>query len=182
MNKRIAKFILLFFVLLTGCNADLYTKLLAKNSLKESATVTIVDGYIELSYTENEGMVFGLLNNKESHLKHYLLVGLNCISALVLIFIIWRFRKFSFYYHLPFFIILAGAFGNLIDRIINGRVVDFIHIHLKDFIDWPFLFNLADVLISLGGILLVILLIFKWDTLEKEIFHQIGTTSKGDLE
>ena len=131
--------------------------------------MTIIDGYIEFTYVENRGAVFGLFNNQESNYKHYILSGFTFLSILFMIFVIWRLRELSFFYHLPFFIILAGASGNLIDRIRFGRVVDFIHIHWKDIVDWPFLFNIADVLIIIGGILLLIILILKKEALENRL-------------
>ena len=171
MRKQIAKFLLLFIIMLSGCNADLYTKKWAMENLKENPKMIIVDGYLDFSYTENSGMVFGLLGNSKSTLKNSLLIGLTIISTLIMIVIIWRLRTLSLYYHLPFVIILSGAFANLIDRIRSGDVVDFIHIHFKDVIDWPFLFNVADALICIGGGLLFVLIIFKGDVIEKTVFQ-----------
>ena len=158
MKKHSAKFILLFMILVTGCAADYFTKQWAVNTLKDSKTISLVNGFVEISYTENRGMVFGVLNSRETLLKHYLLTGLSLISIFVVLCIIWQIREFSFFYHLPFFIILSGALGNLMDRIRVGHVVDFIHIHFRNIIDWPFLFNVADILICIGGILLFVLI------------------------
>ena len=95
-------------------------------------------------------------------------------SAILFIFyIVWHLRKLSFFYHLPFFIILSGAFGNLIDRIRFGHVIDFIHVHWRNTIDWPFVFNIADVLICTGEILLLVLIIVKRDTYKKVLRPQI---------
>lgn len=172
MRNRILKFIILLAILFTGCNADLYTKHLALNHLKENPTITVVDGFMEFSYTENRGMIFGIMNQKESSLKNDILTGVNIISIMFLLFVIWRMRNLSFFYHLPFFIILSGALGNLIDRIRMGHVIDFIHIYFLDVIDWPYLFNVADVFITIGGILLVILVIFRGDKIEERIFRK----------
>jgi signal peptidase II len=172
MKRRFIKFILLFLILVTGCSADLHTKQLAINHLKDDAAVAIVNGFIEISYTENKGMVFGVLGNKESLLKNYLLTGLTFISILFVFYIIWRIRNRPFFYHLPFFMILSGAFGNIIDRVRFGHVVDFIHIHWKDTIDWPFLFNGADLLITIGEILLIGLFIFRRNIFRRVIFQK----------
>ena len=167
MIKQLIKFLILFAILLTGCSADLHTKRLALNHLKDNGTVTLVDGFVELSYTENRGMVFGLLNENHSTTRNIVLSTLTFISILFMCVMIWRFRNLSFIYHLPFFIILSGAIPNLMDRVRFGRVVDFIHIHWKDSLDWPFLFNVADALICVGGFLLLVLMIFKRETIEK---------------
>ena len=160
MKKRSAKFILLFMILLIGFTADYCTKQWAVNTIKDNQTISLVNGFVEISYTENRGMVFGMLNEKASLLKHYILTGLTLISILFIINIIWHIRGLPFFYHLPFFIILSGAFGNLIDRIKVGHVVDFIHIHFRDLINWPFLFNVADIFICIGSILLLVLIVF----------------------
>ncbi len=170
MKKHALKFTLLFLILISGCNTDLYTKKLAGDALQEDEIFPIIEGFIELSYTENDGMVFGLLSERASDAKHYILTGLTLIGILYVLYLIWRLRELSFMYHFPFFVILSGALANLIDRIRFGRVVDFIHIHWKDTLDWPFLFNVADALICFGGALLLLLLIFKKDVLERTVF------------
>lgn len=172
MVKRITRSILLIMVLFTGCNFDLYTKRYAIENLKDKSTVTIVNGYVEFSYVENRGMVFGALDKIESGMKFYLLNIVNLCAVLLMAYIIWRIRKLSFLYQLPFFLILAGASGNLINRIRLGYVIDFIHIHLKDVFDWPFLFNVADVLVLTGELLIIILFIFGSEKLSIAIFPQ----------
>ena len=161
MKKRLAKYIVLFLVLITGCSADLHTKRLALKNIPHYESLTIVDGFMELSYTENKGMVFGVWNNQESILKYLVVIGMTFISIMFIGYIIWRVRHLSFLYLLPLALILAGAFGNLFDRVRFGHVIDFIHIYWKDYFNWPFLFNLADVLICFGEFLLIILIITK---------------------
>lgn len=172
MIKKIIKYFLLFSVLLTGCHTDLHTKRLAMNRLKENSTVTIINNYVELSYSENQGMVFGLLGREESQLKHVVLIALNCSAILFIGFILWRLRRLSWVYHFPFFIMLSGAFGNLISRIQSGHVIDFIHIHWNNVIDWPFLFNVADIWVCIGEILLILLVVFRRNELERVIFSK----------
>ena len=173
MIKQVVKYLLLLSILSVGCHSDLRTKRLVMNQLKESPSITVIEGFIEFSYTENQGMVFGLLGKRGSPWKHIILMGLNGIAILFMFYIIWRIRKLSFIYQLPFFLILSGAFGNLIDRILFGHVTDFIHIHWKNIIDWPFLFNMADVWICVGEFLLILLIIFRKKVLEVAIFHKI---------
>jgi signal peptidase II len=175
--KQVVKYILLVSVVFIGCQSDWHTKRLAVKQLKENHTVTIIQGFVEFSYTENQGMIFGLAGEKESKLKHYVLITLNCAAIFFMFFVIWRLRKLSFFIHLPFFLILSGAFGNLIDRIRFGYVIDFIHIHWGKTLDWPFLFNMADVWICVGEILLIILIIFRKKQLEEAIFHKLKPAS-----
>ena len=173
MKKRMIKFLLLFFILITGCSADFHTKRIAMHHLKNNTSITLIKGFVNLSYTENRGMIFGILNkNGEGSKRHYFLTGLMLVTITCILRVVWLLRKLSFIYHLPFFILLAGAFGNLIDRVRFGHVIDFIHIHWKDVIDWPYLFNVADVLILFGEMLLIILIIFRKNVFETAIFKQ----------
>jgi len=57
-------------------------------------------------------------------------------------------------------LILSGALGNLSERIMRGYVIDFIHLHYYDRFSWP-IFNVADILITFGGILLALLIFRK---------------------
>ncbi|MCP4724111.1 MAG: signal peptidase II [bacterium] len=176
MNRFFTKFLILITLMFVGCNTDLHTKRLAFDNLRENSTVTVLDGFIDLSYVENKGMVFGVLNDIESNLKYYLLTGLTFSAILFMIYAIWRIRTLSFFYHLPFFLILSGAFGNFINRLTSGHVVDFIHIYWKNFIDFPYIFNVADVLILIGEIMLITLVIFKRNVFENVAFEQSKIT------
>ncbi len=164
MNYR--KFIVLFIIFAAGLTADLLTKRMVTNTIKDRSAITIIDGFLEFSYVENRGMVFGFLNDQNAGLKRYALTGLAFVSIIVILTIIWRIRALSFFYHLPFFMILAGAFGNVIDRIRYGHVIDFIHMHWQDKLDYPWLYNIADALVVVGMIYLLILFLFKHDVLE----------------
>jgi len=77
------------------------------------------------------------------------------IEILFLLYIIWRNRNKNIKHLLPLVFILAGAFGNNIDRAINGFVTDFLHLHYYNIYDF-YVFNIADIMINVGAILLII--------------------------
>ena len=160
MNKAIYKYAVLILVLLAGCNADIHSKRWASKTVKHSAPMTIIEGYIELNYVENDAMGFSLLRDFKSSIRRPLLTGLTVAATVIVIITIWYMRNFSFSILLPFFIILSGAFGNLTDKVRYGYVVDFIHFHIRDIFDWPFIFNVADILLSVGAGLLFIQILF----------------------
>jgi len=109
------------------------------------------------------------------------------LSLIVTIFIfyyLYKIREKRFIYRFPFLLILGGAFGNLIDRIIFGRVVDFVDVDIPDIsippLDlfffnipkfelgrWP-IFNLADTAITVGMIILLIIFFFDKEFMETE--------------
>ena len=95
--------------------------------------------YFSFNFTANTGIVFGFFK------------GMNLIfiftSLIIICFVIYFYREKKL--RLGFNFILAGAFGNLIDRIFRGYVVDFIDLKI-----WP-VFNLADAFIVIGVLLLI---------------------------
>ena len=128
---------------------DQYTKLLASINLKGNAPRVLVDGVLELVYTENSGAAFGILQGKQ--ILFYVL------TVIVLIVLLTLLYKMEFNAHnIPYFIFLilifSGAVGNFIDRVNNKFVVDFIYFKP---IDFP-VFNFADICITCGVILALV--------------------------
>ena len=160
--KKMKLFLKLLFVgsiLMAGCHSDVYTKQLAVDNLKNQSAIPVISGYLDLRYTENTGIAFSFFDSVGEGVRKPLLVGMQSLSSLVLIGIIITFRNRSAMTLFPFLLILAGAAGNLFDRIRYGYVVDFIHFHMEEWFSWP-VFNLADVWISIGiGILLLQILL-----------------------
>ncbi len=102
----------------------------------------------------NEGIAFGLLSFNENTLYNFL-----TFLILIIIFIIlYLINKSSGLSKYSLLMILGGALGNVFDRIIYKAVPDFIDFHVGNF-HW-FIFNVSDIFISLGVILMVILEIF----------------------
>ena len=131
---------------------DQLTKLWAVSSLKGSPVV-LIDGVLELTYTENRGAAFGIMQNGTVFFAVVSLIILGVIG-----FIIYKMpyeKKYSAF-RLILVFIMAGALGNLLDRLFRGFVVDFIYFRL---IDFP-VFNAADIFITCGTIVLIIYILF----------------------
>jgi signal peptidase II len=133
---------------------DHSTKWLASASLIESP-IEIVPGYLRLSLVHNPGVAFGLFAGEGSAWKPYFF-GVLAVFALAAIFLYSR--------HMPLqrhllqwalAITTGGIFGNFLDRIVHGYVVDFIEFHIHDSFFWPN-FNVADSCITIGIALLLI--------------------------
>jgi lipoprotein signal peptidase len=143
---------------------DQWTKGLAVEYLKNQPAVSLIPGWLELQYSENRGAAFGLLQDG----RIFFLI----ITVVVLIAMAWfYFRIPEKKRYLPIMILLpiiaAGAIGNMIDRLLNGFVVDFVYLSI---INFP-IFNLADIFVSWSAVLLIILLIFKYKEEDhKELF------------
>ena len=109
----------------------------------------ITSKLINIHLIWNEGVAFGLLSFNEE-LFYNILTFVIAIICLVIIFEIKKNRSFKKY---SLVMVLGGAFGNLFDRLIYNAVPDFIDFHVGNF-HW-FIFNVADVFISLGIIFLI---------------------------
>jgi signal peptidase II len=144
--------------------ADRFTKLLAISYLKGNEPFVIIDGVFELRYLENQGAAFGLLQNKQ--FLFFIITVVACV------FIVWLyvFRIPAVKRYLPLMacavLIFAGAIGNFIDRVSNAYVVDFLYFRL---INFP-VFNVADIFVTVGTALLLILGLFYY---KEEDFNAI---------
>ena len=110
--------------------------------------------FINIQLIWNEGVAFGLLAFNEKSFYNFI-TGFIVIIILTLIYFIRKTRGIEKY---SFIIILGGALGNVFDRFFYSAVPDFIDIHYNNF-HW-FIFNVADIFITLGVILLVYIEIF----------------------
>jgi len=110
--------------------------------------------FLNLSLIWNEGIAFGLLSFDQE--IYYNILTL--IIILITIIIFWMITKTEKFEKAAFIMIFGGSLGNIFDRIYYSAVPDFIDIHIKNF-HW-FIFNVADIFITLGIITLISLEIF----------------------
>ncbi len=168
--KNCTQFALLFGLISFVLILDQITKYLAKTYLKPIHSVAVLGDFFRLTYVENPGIAFGIrVNNK-------IFFTVLSIIAVVIIFYYLLKLKDYFVLRIAFAIILGGAFGNLIDRFLFGKVIDFLdfdffNIHLPSFkllifefkgymMDrWP-VFNIADMAVSTGMIIILLNALF----------------------
>lgn len=115
--------------------------------------IVVIKNFFYLTYVENYGIAFGMLQNKTL----FLIITTGIIAAVVL-FMIYKFYKAHLWMTVCLSLILGGAIGNFIDRIRLGYVVDYLR-----FTIFPPVFNLADSAIVVGAILLGAIVIFDKD-------------------
>lgn len=132
---------------------DQITKYMAQSGLKDQPSIPIIKGVFELSYVENRGAAFGIMQNQQ---WFFILV-----TAVVLAALGWIFHKLPVERrYLPLSCCMtaltAGAVGNLIDRVRLNYVVDFFYFKL---IDFP-VFNVADIYVVVSIILIALLILF----------------------
>lgn len=138
--------LILFIIIL-----DQLVKGLVVNNLSKVDSVTVIPHILSFIYVKNTGAAFSILSDKT--------VVLGVISILFCIGVIayWCIKKpNSQMLTFSLSLLLAGAFGNAVDRIVRGFVVDFIEV---TFIKFP-VFNIADISITFGMVFLMIYLLF----------------------
>lgn len=120
----------------------------------QTAPRVLIPEFLELRYAENCGAAFGLLNDGPSWLRLALFAPAATAAILGLLWLYWTgYGGPLFAISVP--LIASGALGNLVDRFRFGYVVDFVRFHVRDAFVWP-TFNVADVTITVGVILLLI--------------------------
>lgn len=138
---------------------DQITKTVIQNTVLLYHSITVIPGFFSITHIHNPGGAFGFMANKSSGLRNLLFL---LISSLAICLIFYFYKKTPQKYSLLsacFALILGGAFGNLIDRIRFGKVVDFLDFYIGSY-HWP-AFNVADSAITVGIGIYVILVIFK---------------------
>ncbi len=113
--------------------------------------ITLIPNVLSLKFLQNDGIAFGMLNGD----LMLIMVVTAVILGFIIKLIIHYFNEKKFIYATPLILLLAGGFSNLIDRILRGYVVDYINIQ---FFSFP-IFNIADMLITIGVIMLFILVV-----------------------
>ncbi len=149
---RNTRFLLQLLLILLCVGADLLTKRIAQDFLRDKDPVGLIPGIIRLCYVENTGAAFGIFNSHTVILS--VVTGLALLGGLVWFY--FASVKMGRLYNVLIPLIIAGGTGNLIDRVVNGYVIDFFEFL---FIEFP-VFNLADIFITCCSILLVIRLIY----------------------
>lgn len=145
-------YIIIFFIAIF---LDQITKLLAIQYLKGQSQIKLIDNWLHLTYLENSGAAWGMFQNAT--------LFFIIITIFICFFISWYLLKNSnnidIYFKLPLVMIMAGAIGNLIDRLRLEYVVDFIFTPLGGLYNFP-VFNFADMYISVSAIFLIFYMLF----------------------
>ncbi|MBQ5956624.1 MAG: signal peptidase II [Clostridia bacterium] len=138
-------------IVIAGIILDQLSKNWMIQNMKYMSKV-IIPGVLQYSYVENTGAAFGMLS------KNTILLGcFSVVMSAVFIFFLVKYRKsLSMLSRISLALIISGAIGNAIDRIMRGFVIDFIELLFVNFA----IFNIADICITMGAIFLGISIIF----------------------
>lgn len=126
---------------------DRVTKLFFTDLLQLGESIPVIRNVLHMTMVHNTGIAFGFFKD-----QGIVFIVIPIIAIILLIFNIYYYRQndevLSRTYIMGFSLILAGAIGNLVDRIMYGYVIDFIDIRF-----WP-VFNVADSAITVGALII----------------------------
>ncbi|MGN0158017.1 MAG: signal peptidase II [Brotaphodocola sp.] len=155
--------------------ADQYTKMLAVIHLKNQPALPIIDGVFELFYSENRGAAFGMMQGRQ---VFFLIIAVFVLSAAA--YMMWKMPSWKQvrYHWLKICVIMitAGAIGNMIDRVSQGYVVDFLYFSL---INFP-IFNVADIYVTTATAILILLMLAYYKDEDLDIFRLHHKEEKGE--
>ncbi len=141
---------------------DQFTKYLATTHLKNGNSVILIKDVFQLHYLENRGAAFGMFQGGK-----VVFIIITLLLVAVMTYIYWHcpMEKRYVWIRIIIMFLMAGAFGNLIDRIRLNYVVDFFYFEL---IDFP-IFNVADIYVSCCVVALLILFLFYYKEEDLEV-------------
>ena len=152
-HSRKSYFITGLFVTILGFLLDRVSKVFAMG-LQGQTDIVLIPGVLQFHYLENTGAAFSLLNGQFGFF--FIVTPILCLLILFLLSKLPYDNKRYFPLWLIGFLMLAGALGNFVDRIVYRYVIDFIYFSL---INFP-VFNVADIYVTCGLIVFLILYIF----------------------
>ena len=149
---------LVFFIFISDRLSKIYV---INESTKNLNDYILESNYLNIRLIWNEGVAFGLFSFDDKVLYHSLTLLISIIILVIFYMIITNsgLKKYSL------ILVIGGALGNFYDRIFFGAVPDFIDFHINNF-HW-FIFNLADIFITLGILFMIVLEIFDKNNNEK---------------
>ena len=150
-SVRVSSFVIAAAVVL----ADQISKIaIAKTLGVTGNSVTVIPGVLDFEYTLNSGATAGMLSQ-----HRWVFMAASTVVIIALSVYLALGRASNRLTAVTLGVILGGGIGNMIDRVVNGTVVDFIHVTCLPFFPFTTVFNVADIGVSVGCVLLLICVI-----------------------
>lgn len=140
---------MIVIVVIISLLLDIGSKFLVSRIFILNESKTIIDNFLNITYVRNTGAAWSILDNNT-----WMVTVISLLIIIGIIYYVYRNRVSKKILKIGYGLILGGAIGNFIDRIVYGYVIDFIDI---DIFGWNYpIFNLADMFI-VGGVILVMI-------------------------
>ena len=137
----------MFYILIIAVIVfDQLSKFIIQSNMDLNSSIPLIEGFFSITYIRNTGAAFSVLQGKT-----IILIFIQVFVILAIFgYVIYKKKSLHWTLKTALALIAGGGLGNLIDRVYNGYVVDFIHFHF-----WP-IFNIADISVCIGSGLLII--------------------------
>ena len=150
-NENIKKIVISIFILIFLFLLDWISKILILNIYEQTNEVNIyINSYLNFYLVWNKGIGFGLLSSDKANFYN-IVTALIVLINFVIVYLLFKEKGIKYYFLL---VILGGSLGNLFDRLYFRAVPDFIDLNYNGY-HW-FIFNVADIFITIGIILLIL--------------------------
>lgn len=154
LNKQ-KKRITVSLIIIVSILLDQISKIIVVNNIEyimQNKPITVIKGILNITYTENDGAAFGMLDD-----QRWIFMTVSIIAILGIGTYLLGFCKEGWLYQIGLALIVGGGIGNMIDRIAYGYVVDMLEFAFVDFA----VFNVADSFVCIGAGLVMLMLIIE---------------------
>lgn len=163
------KSLLWFIMTIVMIAADRITKYYIAATMEIGEKTRVIDNFFYITHHTNKGAAWGIFHNAD---MTFILGIMSIVVSIVMIFIFFHFDKWPV--HLSFAMIISGALGNAYGRILHGEVTDFLDFYIFGY-DFP-IFNVADMMVTIGTAVLVVYILFFHKEPEKKSKQDNGET------
>ncbi len=132
---------------------DVVTKAYVASTLFLHESVSVIEGFFNITYVRNPGAAFGFLAGASAGFRFFFFISITLAVIGMILYYIWKSHDKEMFETFSLSLILSGALGNMIDRVRFGEVIDFIDVYIGSH-HWP-AFNIADSAISVGAAFLI---------------------------
>jgi signal peptidase II len=147
---------ILIFILNVGVIVlfDRITKLYILSGMTLHNSYSVIEGLFDITYIRNPGAAFGILSAAPPFFRSVFFIVVTVLAIFLILYYLRKSEKGNLLQEISLSLIMGGALGNLMDRILYGEVIDFLDFYVGSH-HWP-AFNVADSAISIGAAILII--------------------------
>ena len=161
------------FIVIISVVIDQISKYIVSSNMQVGESFGLVKYVLNITYLRNSGAAFGILKD---HRWIFMIASIIAIIAMAAILIYFIKNKSFMWMQAAFALILGGGIGNMIDRLYQGYVVDFLEF---DFVEFA-IFNIADSCVTVGCTIFIIFMIIKRDVIFADTAAKLEETEKTD--
>jgi len=148
---------------------DQITKFIVSIHIPLHHSLAVVKDFLSITHIRNAGVAFGLFASQPSEYKALTFITVSTVAIVAILFIFHQTADAKRLVQIGLTLILSGAVGNLIDRVLHGEVIDFLDFQIRGY-HWP-AFNLADSCITIGVGMMII------DLFQQGSHHSSGSSA-----